>query len=91
VTEKFALEQTRRHRRAIDLYKWTTFSQALFVDRLSDEFLARAGLTLNEDGRIGSRHQLCSVPDILKCLAGANEFIGCSKRDAVDWICGHDQ
>src|SRR5579884_89608 len=51
VTEKFILQQVLIECRAIHGHEGLVLARAVHVDGLGDQFLAGAGLTLDEDGR----------------------------------------
>jgi hypothetical protein len=57
VTEKLALEQRTRNRRAVQGHKRLLLTLAAFVDRTSNEFLARAGLAQQQHSGIAGSDQ----------------------------------
>jgi hypothetical protein len=58
VAKKLTLEQIERDCGAVELDQRVTAARARIVDRMRDEFLASAGLSLNENGRIRRRNPL---------------------------------
>ena len=58
VSEQLALEQARRNRGAVQLDERPRSAAAQVVDGSGDELLARAGLSLDEHGRVGRRDNL---------------------------------
>src|SRR5690606_14134075 len=53
VTEQLAFEQARRHGPAVHLDEWTRAAVSTGMKRARDEFLARAGLALNQHRSVG--------------------------------------
>jgi hypothetical protein len=58
VAKKLTLEQIERDCGAVELDQRVTAARACIVDRMRDEFLASAGLSLNENSRIRRRNPL---------------------------------
>src|SRR5579863_2843353 len=75
VTEQFALKQSSRHRRTIDFYEGTETAKAILVDGPGNELLTSAGLSLDQNGGIGSSHHLHRIQDTPKAETGANQFV----------------
>jgi hypothetical protein len=58
VAKKLTLKQVERDCGTVELDQRVTAAGARIVDRMRDEFLASAGLSLNENGRIRRRNPL---------------------------------
>src|SRR6266702_581096 len=58
VSEELGFQQSSRDGGAIDLYKGPIAAGAQIVKSAGNEFLAGAGLSRNQHGRIGGRHRL---------------------------------
>jgi hypothetical protein len=78
MAEQLTFEETGRYGRAVHPYVRAASAQTLLVDGLGDEFLAGAGFTVDQDGRIRPSHHLQEVPDGPKDAAGSDHFaLGC--------------
>src|SRR5262249_9408194 len=64
VAEQLALEQARRDGGAVDFDEGPMAAPARIVDGAGNQFLSRAGLAQEEDGRVGRRHDLDLVEDV---------------------------
>src|SRR5579863_3972199 len=69
MAEQLALEQPRRNRRTIQLYKGVRLPGTKIVQRSSDQLFSGAGLSINEHGGIGGRHNLDFLQDVAKGFA----------------------
>jgi hypothetical protein len=58
VPEELTFEQSRRDGRAIERHEGVATPRAALMKRVRYELFARAGLTSDEDGRLGGRHGL---------------------------------
>src|SRR5262249_13957022 len=58
VPEELALEEPRRNRGAVALHEGVRAAPAQAVDRVRDQLLPRAGLSADEDRRVGWRDHL---------------------------------
>src|SRR5262245_14070859 len=65
VAKQFGLEQRLRNRPAIDRYEGVRPTPAGFVNRLRNEFLPRAALTIDQHTGITLRHQAHLAQHIL--------------------------
>src|SRR5439155_18708292 len=75
VPEELAFEQSRGNRRAIQLHEGVRTPRAEVVNGARNEFLARAGLAVDEDGRIGWRHSLHLVQHAAECSASPHNVL----------------
>src|SRR2546425_2126852 len=73
VAEELRLDQGVRDRAAVDSDKRLLASGAQMMDRPSDEFLARAGLALDEDSERGVGHLLDLLDDLLHLTVRAHQ------------------
>ena len=64
MAEQFALKQTRGDGSAIQFHKGATLPRAEVVNRSCDQFLARPGLTADQDSRISGCDRLYLVKDL---------------------------
>jgi hypothetical protein len=88
VAEEFALEQVEGNRRAIELNQGLAAAGTRVVNRVSDEFLAGASLSLNENGRVRRRDSLGLIENDSKSRAVADDLLE-SAHPAVLICNGH--
>jgi len=69
VPEQLAFEQLGRNRRAVHFHKRPISAFAPGVDGARDEFLARTGLTLNQNRRASGRHHPDLIQNGTQCRA----------------------
>src|SRR5262245_2283053 len=74
VTEKFALQQSGRDGRTIQLYKWFRTARAQVMNCARHQFLARAGFSVNQDRRACGSNGLDLVEDVAKGFAMPNNL-----------------
>src|ERR1700723_1362382 len=72
--KEFALQEIRGNRGTIHFYKRCVPSRTLVVNYPSNQFFSRPGLSLDQNDRIGGRHNLHSLQYRLKANARANQL-----------------
>jgi hypothetical protein len=75
VAEEFALEQVEGNRGTVELDQGLAAAGTRVVDRVSDEFLAGASLSLNENRRVRRRHALGLIENDSKSRAVADDLL----------------
>ena len=75
MAEKLRFQQPRRDSRAVELDEGAVMALAEAVNRAGDEFLARAGLALDEDGRVSRCDHLDLPPRDLSAGATADDIL----------------
>ena len=76
VSEQLRVDQIGRNRAAVDPQKRPRGPPRAGVDRPGDHLLARAGFTENQHGRVGARHELYLLHDLLEPRLSADDRIG---------------
>src|SRR3974377_1502334 len=74
VTEQLALKELPWDRGTIDPHQWPLVSRAAPVDFVRDQFLACPGLSQDEHGRFGRRHQVNLADELPQGSALAYQF-----------------
>ena|SRR3954465_10968420 len=74
MAKKFALNQVLGNGRAVHLDERRVRAGTLAVKRPGHEFLARAALALDEDGRLSARHFADELAKLLNGFALAEQF-----------------
>ena len=76
VSKKFALQQVRRYRRAVDCDKGFRVAPTVLVQGASDKFLAGSGLAQDQDGRVAVGREADGLLHAAHRFAGADELAG---------------
>jgi hypothetical protein len=87
VTKKFTLEQVERDCSTVELDQRVTAASARIVDHMRDEFLASAGLSLNENGRIRRRDPLGLLQHNSQSRAIAYDLLESADPTILIWRC----
>ena len=81
VAEQFAFYQILGQSGAVDVDPGATSSAGRFVNRASDEFLARSGLSGNQDGFSVTRDAIDQSHEFVHHRAGQNELCAIDLAD----------
>ena len=75
VAEQLALEDVLAQRGAVQRHERLVLARAVLVDRLGDQFLAGAGLALDQHAGVGRRDPLQPVDDVVHLRAVADDAL----------------
>src|SRR5262249_42780376 len=75
VAEQLAFEQIERNRGAVHFHERASAARAERVDGPRDELFARAGLSLNQYGRMGGRNALDLLERRLERRTGSDDLL----------------
>ncbi|HSE20930.1 MAG TPA: hypothetical protein VLB68_04710, partial [Pyrinomonadaceae bacterium] len=73
--EQFALEQSGRNGRAIELHEGAIFATTMIVNRTRDQFLSRSSLAEQQHRGITGRDCLDQLQDLPQCGTVADDLI----------------
>ena len=75
MAEQLAFDKPARNRRTVQCDEWPVLARALVVNRSGNEFLARSGLSLNQNSGVGWSHHADCVQGSPEAHAGADQFV----------------